>query len=575
MTVPFSPVELSQLIGQLVDGQLTDAGRARLVELLRNDPAARGYYLDYMDVHSRLERKHEPQNAGFRVPGAVADVGSTVELPNQRVLPPSALRPPLSAFPPILLNLSAAPGRSPLSLQSPVVSGLFSYVAAAVILGIGLLMGWTWRISRDRDLALVDSLAPHAPRVAPAEGPSVGRITGMVDCRWADPKSEVFSGDYVRLGQEFGLASGCLEVTYQSGAKVILQGPVVFVVESARGGFLSLGKLTALVEKKSSESEGERTASPIFSEKETQPTASLAPRPSALFSVRTPTAIVTDLGTEFGVEVDKSGATKSHVFQGKVELRSTNSRESTAPGGSANPLRILLGPNESAVVEAGQPARLIREAGRSDLSAFVRQMPRRVPIGAFGTGVGLRAGDPDPHWQLVARSDDPLFQPRPAVVALVTWQLRPNDPKRSQWLSVARDLPSLPDNVTYTFRTTFELGDVAAESVALRGAFAADNHVEAIRLNGVPAPVPAHGRQAPFEQLHPFVIDRGFRKGTNTLEVVVDNGAPGVRSSPVSPMALRVELYGAVLQGWKVSPRTSADTKRPTNDGNQEQKGGM
>ena len=42
---------------------------------------------------------------------------------------------------------------------------------------------------------------------------------------------------------------------------------------------------------------------------------------SQLFSVRTPTAVVTDLGTEFGVEVDKSGATRSYVFRGKVELR--------------------------------------------------------------------------------------------------------------------------------------------------------------------------------------------------------------------------------------------------------------
>ena len=45
---------------------------------------------------------------------------------------------------------------------------------------------------------------------------------------------------------------------------------------------------------------------------------SLIPNP---FVVRTPTAIVTDLGTEFGVEVDKQGGTTSHVFRGSVRVQ--------------------------------------------------------------------------------------------------------------------------------------------------------------------------------------------------------------------------------------------------------------
>ena len=40
-----------------------------------------------------------------------------------------------------------------------------------------------------------------------------------------------------------------MEITYDTGAKVILQGPVTYEVESRRGGFLSVGKLTARLEK--------------------------------------------------------------------------------------------------------------------------------------------------------------------------------------------------------------------------------------------------------------------------------------------------------------------------------------
>jgi hypothetical protein len=57
-----------------------------------------------------------------------------------------------------------------------------------------------------------------------------------------NPKSSV------SLGDKFALASGLMEITYDTGARVILQGPVTYEVESATGGYLSLGKLTARVE---------------------------------------------------------------------------------------------------------------------------------------------------------------------------------------------------------------------------------------------------------------------------------------------------------------------------------------
>ena len=41
-----------------------------------------------------------------------------------------------------------------------------------------------------------------------------------------------------------------MEITYNTGAKVILQGPATYGIESTSGGYLSLGKLTARVEDK-------------------------------------------------------------------------------------------------------------------------------------------------------------------------------------------------------------------------------------------------------------------------------------------------------------------------------------
>ena len=50
--------ELSRLLIGLIDDQLDSADRLRLVELLRNDPAARTYYLRYMLTDAALRLEH-------------------------------------------------------------------------------------------------------------------------------------------------------------------------------------------------------------------------------------------------------------------------------------------------------------------------------------------------------------------------------------------------------------------------------------------------------------------------------------------------------------------------------------
>ena len=46
----------------------------------------------------------------------------------------------------------------------------------------------------------------------------------MADCRWADPQ-DAPSAAVRPLGRKYELVSGLMEITYQSGAKVILKGP--------------------------------------------------------------------------------------------------------------------------------------------------------------------------------------------------------------------------------------------------------------------------------------------------------------------------------------------------------------
>ena len=196
-----------------------------------------------------------------------------------------------------------------------------AYLAAAVLLGIGLLIGSLIHVSRLEQVA--NNSLPSAPPVPDAKVESVGRITGMVDCVWADRTTETFEHASVPLGRSYALASGFMEITYNTGAKVILQGPATYGIESTSGGYLSLGKLTARVEDKGpgTRGQGSEKANPKSEIRNPKSPGPWLLAPDPLFSIRTPTAVVTDLGTEFGVEVDEDGTTESHVKQGKVDVR--------------------------------------------------------------------------------------------------------------------------------------------------------------------------------------------------------------------------------------------------------------
>jgi hypothetical protein len=384
----------------------------------------------------------------------------------------------------------------------------------------------------------------------------VGRVTDMVDCRWADPRTATIGGAYVPLGRKYALASGLMEITYDTGARVILQGPCTYQVELPTVGYLSFGRLTARIEKRGEgKEEREKDAadwqSTIGNHEYPSP---LSPLPSFLFSVRTPTATVTDLGTEFGVEVDKSGVSEAHVYEGKVEMRAVGD-------GAENEKVIRLGANESARVEIGKDrvARVVRQRGQP--SPFLLEMPRRMRIKLFNTGMNLKAGDPDQHWQLVARSDNAKFKPRPAVVTEIRDpRYVSNQSDRSRWIAATGGGPVMPDGVTYTFRTTFDLKGMRPSTAVLRGRFVVDNHIRAIRLNGHEVPIPKHGHEE-FGFFHTFSIDRGFVEGINVVDIEVENGDPQAIML-TSPMCLLVELEGWAFSTWPGSSTGAADAQQ-------------
>jgi hypothetical protein len=386
--------DATELIRAHLDGELTDQQRCALVDWLRQDPGNVDRFVVECRLHSELldacggapRAASEPsdRSGGVTPQPFLVDAGRTS-------FPPTGI---------VISDLSVS--RTP---SSSFGSFAFSYGIAAVLVSIGLLIGWVCHISV-RQQVVSDFPQPGASPVhLGPERTFVGRVTGLIDCRWADPKTEALAGAHVLSGRRYALASGLMEITYDTGAKVILEGPCAYQVESQSSGYLTLGKLTARVEKRG-EGRGERGENSGDSGKSAllrrlrgddhRSPSPLSPLPSPLFSVRTPTAIVTDLGTEFGVEVEKSGVTRSHVFRGSVRLQAAS-----ADGEVRGPGRVMQ-ENDSARVERGSTgqnggdSRVVSETSHKPVD-FVRTMPKQtirsldlVDIVAGGDGYSAR-----------------------------------------------------------------------------------------------------------------------------------------------------------------------------------------
>ncbi len=231
-----------------------------------------------------------------------------------------------------------------------------SLLITTVVMGVMLLGAWAYKITHYQHIA--EAPSKSVPSEAMPEMVFVGRITGMVDVKWSDDPRYLppMGFAHVPLGRKYKLDAGLMEITYDSGAKVILQGPCTYKVESTAGGYLSLGKLTALVEKRGEGSESNPQ--------------SLIPNP--LFAIRTPTAVVTDLGTEFGVEVSGEGTTTSRVFRGSVKVLASGGTAGSPGSGR----EVILRENESARVEGGDEPRITMLGASAETADFTRRIPK-------------------------------------------------------------------------------------------------------------------------------------------------------------------------------------------------------
>ena len=199
--------EFRGLLRRLADRPMAQNEIERLNELLAADAQAQQMFADYAMLDACLEMVWTGGEGQAAIPSQPADKDSVDGI-----------------FPVIIEGIPAV--HTPSTLYTGG-SFLFSYAAAVIIVAIGLLIGWAYQLSiprpdRRESVDVGQRPAPTDVRTKP-EIVFVGRITDMVECRWADPKCGAINHAYVPLGRKYALASGLMEITYDTGGKVILR----------------------------------------------------------------------------------------------------------------------------------------------------------------------------------------------------------------------------------------------------------------------------------------------------------------------------------------------------------------
>jgi len=345
--LPGPDADLFTAICTICDGQPTRADFDRLERMLQ-DPAAMTVYLAVTDLDASLRWKlrgrthwQPPTDTPSQLPGRSVRRGPT----------PTGLAPPESPDSPVASRPVAqstpaapAPARQPRSAAAGTslrrIAQLIVTLLTTLTIGSGVF------------LFLANNPPERALKPRPRLPGSVACVTSLHDVARSETAAASVAAVQPDIclslfpGQRLALGGGLVELAFDSGARLILEGPVAADIVSSAAVRLDRGRLTATVT--------------------TVPGQTTGPR----FTVETPTATVTDIGTSFGVAVSEAGLTDVSVFDGLVDLLPRLS-DATDHAVAADPIRLAAG--ESAALTG--PGEVVRRLPRSPIE-FRRSMPK-------------------------------------------------------------------------------------------------------------------------------------------------------------------------------------------------------
>ncbi len=190
----------------------------------------------------------------------------------------------------------------------------------------------------------------------------VATLTDMTHAVWSAGDDDLSKGRQIGAGNWHELLQGFAEITFDNGAVVTLESPVSFMCQSAGSMYVESGKLFTKV----------------------------SPR-AVGFTIDTPHSKIIDLGTEFGINVDKK-VCDVQVHKGLVRLYAQPEDEQT--------------PGEHRQVKAGQACSVKADSRKIsriqyDVSRYQTSLPSAYEA-------AVRAKKPVYYWNFEGSRQDPL-----------------------------------------------------------------------------------------------------------------------------------------------------------------------
>lgn len=254
---------VASLLSLSLEGELSEEQFASLEHLLETEPRAREYYYRLLSIHAMIQEAES----------ILALQDDVREIPFG-----------LEVWKALSIEEKTAPAVPVVQEEKPrkVVSKIQYERAPRRVSRFSLFL-LVFSSAAMLFFALLLHFAPPPPVEA-------ATMTGGVGAVFAG--KETFSvGNRLVCGEPVWLREGVLEVTFDYGAKVIVEAPAEFHLNSAESIALRSGRLFASV-----------------------------PGQSKGFIVETPSSRVIDLGTEFGIRVDCDGASDIHMIRGRASV---------------------------------------------------------------------------------------------------------------------------------------------------------------------------------------------------------------------------------------------------------------
>jgi ferric-dicitrate binding protein FerR (iron transport regulator) len=132
-------------------------------------------------------------------------------------------------------------------------------------------------------------------------------------------------GDHLKSGRIIEISAGLVSLDFKDGVSVLLEGPARLEITGGRSARLDFGRLVARVIDERGKG----------------------------FIIDAPSGRVVDLGTEFGVSVERSGEMEVHVLEGAVTASSKGSRETPVTLHKDEAMRLSAGPVERIPADDG------------------------------------------------------------------------------------------------------------------------------------------------------------------------------------------------------------------------------